>query len=112
MVDTPRLDYPDRTMRSGDPVGSGIAVANGLLFFTTTVGGRLVVLESASGRVLKDFDLGPLWCGPSVSRGRVYVGTGNVLFKFTDDIEPGITRFQFPKKHEGAVYCFGLPEDE
>jgi polyvinyl alcohol dehydrogenase (cytochrome) len=109
--DTPRLDYPDRMIRSGDPVGSGIAVANGLLFFTTTVCGKLVVVDAETGRQLRDFDLGPVWCGPSVSRGRVYVGTGNRFFKVTDAIEPGIHRFQFPKNASGAVYCFGLSEE-
>ena len=63
----------------GDPVASGIAVANGVVYFTTVASGKLVALDAATGRVLKEIDLGPVWSGPSVSRGRVYVGTGNTL---------------------------------
>ena len=56
--------------------------------------------------VLKEIDLGPVWSGPSVSRGRVYVGTGNTLF--SPDFEG-----YFPKKYTGVLYSFGLPgEDE
>ena len=44
---------------------------------------------------------------PSVSRGRVYVGTGNTLFS------PADFEAYFPKKFTGVLYCFGLPgEDE
>jgi glucose dehydrogenase len=92
----------------GDPVGSGIALANGVAYFTTVVSNRLVALDTASGKVLKEISLGPVWCGPSVSRGRVYVGTGNILFS------PGDAREAFfPKKLTGALVSFGLPgEDE
>ena len=49
----------------GDPVASGIAVANGVAYFTTTVSNKLVALDTATGAVLKEIDLGPVWCGPS-----------------------------------------------
>jgi glucose dehydrogenase len=88
----------------GDPVGSGIALANGLAWFTTTVSNKLVVLDTATGKVLKEVSLGPVWCGPSVSRGRVYVGSGNILFA---PFEP--REAYFPKKLTGTLYCFGLP---
>jgi polyvinyl alcohol dehydrogenase (cytochrome) len=92
----------------GDPVASGIALANGVAYFTTTVSNKLVALDTATGKVLKEIDLGPVWCGPTVSRGRVYVGTGNLLFA------PGNPReAYFPKSPTGTVYSFGLPgEDE
>jgi outer membrane protein assembly factor BamB len=92
----------------GDPVASGIALANGVAYFTTTVSNRLVAVDAATGKSLKEIDLGPVWCGPVVSRGRVYVGTGNLLFA------PGNPReAYFPKSTTGAVYSFGLPgEDE
>ena len=64
----------------GDPVASGIAVANGVVYFTTVASGKLVALDAATGSLLKEIDLGPVWAGPSVSRGRVYIGTGNTLF--------------------------------
>lgn len=91
----------------GDPVASGVAVANGVVFFTTTASGKLVALHAGTGHVLKEFEIGPVWAGPSVSRGRVYVGSGNTLFSPTDS-----DNF-FPKRFTGAVYSFGLPgEDE
>ncbi len=91
----------------GDPVASGIAVANGVVYFTTVASGKLVALDSATGSVLKEIDLGPVWSGPSVSRGRVYVGTGNTLFS------PADYESFFPKKNTGVLYSFGLPgEDE
>lgn len=91
----------------GDPVASGIALANGVAYFTTTVSNRLVALDTANGAVLKEIALGPVWCGPVVSRGRVYVGTGNQLFA------PGNPReAYFPKSTTGAVYSFGLPGDD
>lgn len=92
----------------GDPVASGIAVANGVAYFTTTVSNQLVALDTETGKVLKEIALGPVWCGPIVSRGRVYVGTGNEL------LAPGNPQeAYFPKSVTGAVYSFGLPgEDE
>jgi hypothetical protein len=91
----------------GDPVASGVAVANGVVYFTTAASGKLVCLDAASGVVLKEIDLGPVWSGPSVSRGRVYVGTGNTLFTPMD------FETYFPKKNTGVLYSFGLPgEDE
>ena len=91
----------------GDPVGSGVAVANGVVYFTTVASGKLVALDAASGDLIKEIGLGPVWSGPSVSRGRVYVGTGNTLFMPTD------FEAYFPKKGTGVLYSFGLPgEDE
>jgi polyvinyl alcohol dehydrogenase (cytochrome) len=91
----------------GDPVASGIALANGVVFFTTVASGKLVALDAETGKVLKEIDLGPVWSGPSVSRGRVYVGTGNTLFS------PSDREAFFPKKYNGVLYSFGLPgEDE
>jgi polyvinyl alcohol dehydrogenase (cytochrome) len=91
----------------GDPVASGIAVANGVVYFTAVASGKLVALEATSGKVLKEINLGPVWSGPSVSRGRVYTGTGNTLFVPMD------FEAYFPKKSTGVLYSFGLPgEDE
>jgi outer membrane protein assembly factor BamB len=91
----------------GDPVASGVAVANGAVYFTTTMTKKLVVLDAGTGAVLKELEVGPVWSGPAVSRGRVYVGTGNVLFS-----SPGEYSL-FPHQPNGAVVSFGLPgEDE
>jgi len=85
---------------AGDPVGSGIAVANGVVFFTAIASGKLIALDADTGEVLNEIGLGPVWSGPSASRGRVYVGTGN-------------TQFLPPLKDTGVLFSFGLPgEDE
>jgi dienelactone hydrolase len=55
--------------------------------------------------VLKEIDLGPVFAGPSLSRGRVYVGGGNTLFT------PGEYECFFPKQYTGSVRCFGLPDE-
>jgi polyvinyl alcohol dehydrogenase (cytochrome) len=91
----------------GDPVGAGIALANGVAYFTTQVSNQLVALDTTTGKVLKEIPLGPVWCGPSVSRGRVYVGTGNLLFAPTDPNEAF-----FPKQAYGRLLSFGLPDED
>ena len=73
-----------------------------MVYFTTVASGRLVALDAETGTVLKEIPLGPVWSGPSVSRGRVYVGTGNTLFS------PALSEGFFPKKYTGELYCFGL----
>jgi glucose dehydrogenase len=92
----------------GDPVASGIALANGVAYFTTVVSNKLVALDIATGKVLHEIELRePVWCGPTVSRGRVYVGTGNLLFNPLSHSEA-----YFPKSAYGAVLSFGLPEED
>ena len=65
-----------------------------------------MALDAGNGTVLKEIELGPVWSGPSVSRGRVYVGTGNTLFN------PQDWEAFFPKKYTGVLYSFGLPSDD
>jgi outer membrane protein assembly factor BamB len=90
----------------GDPVASGVAVANGVVYFTTTVSKKLIALDAETGSILKEIEIGAVWSGPAVSRGRVYVGTGNVLFS-----SPGEMSL-FPHQPNGAVISFGLPGDD
>lgn len=91
----------------GDVVASGIAVGNGVAYFTAVGSGKLIALDAATGALLREIDLGPVFAGPSLSRGRIYVGTGNTLWT------PGDYESFFPKKYTGGVRCFGLPgEDE
>lgn len=90
----------------GDVVASGIAVGNGVVYFTTLGSGKLLALDAATGAVLKEIVLGPVFSGPSLSRGRVYVGGGNTLFT-TSELE-----CFFPKKYTGGVQCFGLPDED
>jgi outer membrane protein assembly factor BamB len=87
----------------GDVVASGIAVGNGVIYFTAVASGKLIALDAASGAVLKEITIGPVFAGPSLSRGRVYVGGGNTLFT------PSPFECFFPKKYTGSVQCFGLP---
>src|SRR6185503_17046898 len=87
----------------GDVVASGIAVGNGVAYFTAVASGKLVALDATTGRVLKEIELGPVFAGPSLARGRVYVAGGNTLFTH-DDYE-----CFFPKQATGSVRCFGLP---
>ena len=60
-------------------MASGIAVANGVVYFTTLMSSKLVALDAATGEKLSEIQLPPVWSGPAVSRGRVYVGTGNIV---------------------------------
>jgi polyvinyl alcohol dehydrogenase (cytochrome) len=87
----------------GDPIASGVAVANGVVYFTTTISKKFVALDAETGAVLKEIEVGPVWSGPAVSRGRVYVGTGNILFT------TGGSTALFPFEPHGAVIAFGLP---
>ncbi len=88
----------------GDVVASGVAVGNGVVYFTTVGSGQLVALDATTGKVLKEIALGPVFAGPSLSRGRVYVGGGNTLFT------PSEFECFFPKQYTGSVRCFGLPD--
>ncbi len=56
------------------------------------------MLDATSGKTLKQIHIGTVWSGPSISRGRVYIGTGSILF--------------LKKKTTGTLYCFGLPGDD
>ena len=53
----------------GDIVGSGIALANGVAYFTTVGSGKLIALDSATGVLLKEIDLGPVFAGPVEEEG-------------------------------------------
>src|SRR5262249_60482311 len=88
-----------------DPVASGTAVANGVVFFTTLMRPRLVAPAASPGKQLREIGLPPVWPGPAVSRGRVYVGTGNIVLPDA--------AFLGPTKATGTLFSFGLPgEDE
>ena len=88
----------------GDIVGSGIALGNGVACFTAVGSGKLIALDARTGEVLQEIDLGPVFAGPSLSRGRIYVGGGNTLWS------PSEFESFFPKQYTGSVRCFGLPD--
>ncbi|MDR3404142.1 MAG: PQQ-binding-like beta-propeller repeat protein [Chthoniobacter sp.] len=102
----------------GDVVGSGIAVGNGVAYFTAAGSEKLVALDIATGKSLREIEIGPVFCGPSLSRGRVYVGSGNTVFtggaserNKAASIEKR-TGGLFPLQNIGCVRCFGLPEED
>jgi polyvinyl alcohol dehydrogenase (cytochrome) len=74
---TVRLQPSDEGGSFGSALVTGDTV---FIDFTAVASGKLVVLNAATGALLKEITLGPVWSGPSVSRGRVYVGTGNTPF--------------------------------
>jgi outer membrane protein assembly factor BamB len=91
----------------GDPVASGIAVANDVVYFTTLMSSKLIALDALTGKPLCEIQLPPVWSGPAVSRGRVYVGTGNIV------LPDPVNFFTGPTQSTGTLFSFGLPgEDE
>ena len=86
-------------------MASGIAVANDVVYFTTLMSSKLLAVGASTGEQLREIQLQPVWSGPAVSRGRVYVGTGNIVL-------PDV-RFFGPTQSTGTLFSFGLPgEDE
>jgi outer membrane protein assembly factor BamB len=89
----------------GDPVASGIAVANDDVYFTTLKTNKLLALDTSTDKQLRELQLPPVWSGPAVSHGRVYVGTGIIVLP--DEVFIG------PTQTTGTLFSFGLPgEDE
>jgi outer membrane protein assembly factor BamB len=84
----------------GDPVASGLAIANGVVYFTTLLGNKLIALSAKDGRELFRYQLPDMLCGPSVSNGKVYVGIGECVLdlRIKEDVS-------------GGLYCFGLPDE-
>lgn len=72
----------------GSPDFGGVAVANGVVYFTSygfpfvpDMNGTFYALEASTGKQLFALDLGAesSTSGPAISRGRVYVGTGDAI---------------------------------
>ena len=83
-----------------------IAVANEVVYFTTLMSSKLMALDASTGKPLRAIQLPPVWSGPAVSRGRVYVGTGNIVL-------PDMNFSTGPSQSMGTLFSFGLPgEDE
>jgi hypothetical protein len=79
--------------------------SNDVVYFTTLMSSKLVALDASTGKELCEIHPPPVWSGPAVSRGRVYVGTGNIVL-------PDV-RFFGPTWTTGTLFSFGLPgEDE
>jgi polyvinyl alcohol dehydrogenase (cytochrome) len=65
-----------RFTTAGSPDMTGVAVANGVVYFASAFNGNLYALDASSGAQLAAVAIGAAWSGPSVVDGAVYVGTG------------------------------------
>lgn len=69
---------------------AGVAVANSVVYFTSSYSGRLFGLNASTGSVVAQVPVGISNSGPSVSRGQIYVGTGDaVAVAFAGASSPG-----------------------
>lgn len=69
---------------------SGVAVANGVVYFASN-DGNLNALDASDGAPLATVPVGAYASGPSVDRGRVFVGGGNPYqYLFTGTPAPGV----------------------
>lgn len=73
---------------TGGPEANGVAVANGVVYFKPSSDPNLYALEMFTGQVLAAVNVGGSNSGPSISRGRLFLGTGNILAGFNFNI-PG-----------------------
>jgi polyvinyl alcohol dehydrogenase (cytochrome) len=81
---------------------SGVAVANGVVYFQSTFDGTLYALDAVTGKLLKQVTTGGVTSGPAISRGQIYVGIGDAV---TPDHDPTV-----PLGH-GAIVALGLPDE-
>jgi polyvinyl alcohol dehydrogenase (cytochrome) len=84
------------------PDFSGVAVANGVVYFQSTFDGTLYALDAVSGKLLKQVATGGVTSGPAISRGQIDLGIGDAV---TPDRDPTV-----PLGH-GAIVALGLPDD-
>lgn len=61
------------------PDMAGVAVANGVVYFTSTYSADLFALDASNGNVLNAISVGVSDSGPSVSNGQIFVGTGDAV---------------------------------
>jgi polyvinyl alcohol dehydrogenase (cytochrome) len=94
----------------GSPNISGLAVADGVLYFQSMTSG-LYALDVSNGNVLAKVDVNlcdgssPVCgqtSGPAVSRGQVYLGAGDVLSSLFDPFRPFAP---------GAIFALGIQGD-
>jgi len=62
---------------------SGVAVANGVVYFQS-MDGSLYALDCRTGALLAKVETGGQVSGPAISRGRIYLGTGDILSSLFD----------------------------
>jgi polyvinyl alcohol dehydrogenase (cytochrome) len=67
---------------------SGVAVANGVVYFQSGLDGTFYALDAATGNVLAQVATGGQSSGPAISRGQIYLGTGDAAFPFLNPTLP------------------------
>jgi Calx-beta domain/PQQ-like domain len=67
---------------------SGVAVANGVVYFQSGLDVSLYALDAGTGHILARVPTGSLSSGPAISRGQIYVGTGDAVFPTFDPTLP------------------------
>ena len=65
-----------------------MAVANGVVYFQSMLDGKLYALDAKTGGVLAEVATGGQSSGPAVSRGQIYLGTGDSAFPFLNPTLP------------------------
>jgi len=83
------------------PNASGVAVANGVVYFQSMLDGTLYGLDAATGAVLATVNTGGQSSGPAISRGQIYLGTGDAAFTFLTGQPLG----------PGSIVAVGLPNN-
>jgi polyvinyl alcohol dehydrogenase (cytochrome) len=83
------------------PVIAGVAIANNVVY-VQSIDGTFYALHAKTGAELLRLDTGGQSGGPAISRGRVYLGTGDVLTTAVQNpfFVPG----------PGAIVALGLPD--
>src|SRR5262249_44183441 len=69
------------------PNACGVAVANGVVYFQSLFG-TFYALDAATGAPLAEVATGGQSSGPAVSRGQIYLGTGDAAFAFLNPAAP------------------------
>ncbi len=88
---------------------SGVALANGVLYFQDT-GGTLFAVDASTGKVLAQLFTGGEDSGPSVSGGQVFVGQGEI-FGHGFNSPGGILALGLSKSQENAYAQTNLVSD-
>jgi hypothetical protein len=86
----------------GSPELSGVAVANGVVYFQSMLDGTLYALNAKTGALLAQVKTGGETSGPAISRGQIYLGTGDAAFTSINPVAP---------LSPGSVVALGLSHD-
>jgi polyvinyl alcohol dehydrogenase (cytochrome) len=81
---------------------SGVAVANGVVYFQSMLNGMFYALDAKTGTLLAQVATGGQSSGPAVSRGQIYLGTGDSSFPFLNPTLP---------LGPGSIEALGIPDN-